>query len=170
MSMREVLWREVGGRAFAWTFHNWYGLRRAILRGFGAKLTPTSKQRPSCIITHPWNLTMGIESAIGDGAYIDSSEPVSIGDYCTVSQYSKVLTTLDATPSGTAVLRGAVRIETDGWVAADAMVFPGVTVGEGAILGSRATARENLVPWTIYGGEPLKAIGSRPRFGTVPAR
>jgi len=166
MSFRESAWRAVGCHAFAWTFHNWYGMRRAILRAFGAKLTPTSKQRPSCIITHPWNLTMGIESAIGDGAYIDCSEAVSIGDYCTVSQYSKVMTTLEAGPAG--VWRGPVRIEADGWVAADAMVFPGVTVGEGAILGSRATARANLVPWTIYGGEPLKALGSRPRFAGMP--
>lgn len=169
MTLREVLWREVGCRVFAWTFHNWYGLRRAILRVFGAKLTPTSKQRPTCIITHPWNLTMGIESAIGDFAYIDSSEAVSIGDYCTVSQYSKVLTTLEAAPPGSIPMRGPIRIEIDAWVAADAMVFPGVTVGEGAILGSRATARANLAPWTIFGGEPLRAIGPRPKLvGTAP--
>lgn len=169
MTLREILWREVGCRVFAGTFHNWYGLRRSILRAFGAKLMPTSKQRPTCIITHPWNLTMGIESAIGDFAYIDCSEPVSIGDYCTVSQYSKVLTVLDATPEQAAP-RGPIRIEMDAWVAADAMVFPGVTVGEGAILGSRATARASLAPWTIFGGDPLRAIGPRAKLSETPSK
>ncbi|MBS0191007.1 MAG: hypothetical protein U0573_03805 [Phycisphaerales bacterium] len=160
MSLRALLWSLLGRHAFAWTFHNWYGARRNILRVFGAKLTATSKQRPTCTITCPWNLTMGVESAIGDYAFIDSDQPVSIGDYCTVSQYAKVLTRARVPGSE---LRAPIRIETDAWVAADSIVFPGVTLGPGAILGSRAAAMRDLSAWTIFGGEPLRAIGARPR-------
>ncbi|MBX3381497.1 MAG: hypothetical protein KF805_15485 [Phycisphaeraceae bacterium] len=161
---RAWAWRAFGRTLFALSFHNWYGVRRAILRAFGARLTPTSRLRPSCTITHPWNLEMGSESAIGDLAYIDSSERVVIGDYCTVSQHAKVLTSMvEAPPSVTHATRGAIRIEHDGWVAAEAMVLPGVTVGEGAILGARGMARVSLAPWTAFGGDPLRAIGPRKR-------
>lgn len=163
-ALRSFAWRTIGRRLFALSFHNWYGVRRAILRAFGAKLTRTSRLRPSCIITHPWNLEMGVESAIGDLAYVDSSERVVIGDYCTVSQHAKVLTRVTDAPGVLShKVRGAIRIENDGWVAAEAMVLPGVIVGEGAILGARGTARESLAPWTAFGGEPLRAIGPRVR-------
>ncbi|MBS0188721.1 MAG: putative colanic acid biosynthesis acetyltransferase [Planctomycetes bacterium] len=162
--VRQWLWQALGRRAFALCFHNWYGPRRAILRMFGAKLTPTSRLRPSCIITHPWNLSMGIESAVGDLAYLDCTEPIEIGDYCTVSQHVRVLTHVPGAPAGVShQARGPVRIERDGWVAAESMVLPGVTVGEGAILGARGTARESLAPWSTYGGDPLRRIGDRAR-------
>ncbi|MGH7243340.1 MAG: hypothetical protein ACREJD_07975 [Phycisphaerales bacterium] len=165
---RAWLWNCVGRHLFAWTFHNWYGLRRSLLKAFGTKLAPTSLVRPSCVITHPWNLEMGRSSAVGDHAYIDSTERVVIGDYCTVSQYSKVLTSIASTPPGTLshAVRGPIRIEDDGWVATESMVLPGVTVGEGAILGARGTARASLAPWTAFGGEPLRAIGRRARPAT----
>lgn len=162
--LRAFAWRTIGRRLFALSFHNWYGVRRAILRAFGAKLTKTSRVRPSCIITHPWNLEMGRESAIGDLAFIDSTERVVIGEFCTVSQHAKVLSAIaDGGQNQGRAWRGEIRIEDDGWVAADAMVLPGVTVGAGAILGARATARESLAAWTLFGGEPLRAIGRRAR-------
>lgn len=172
--MRRWAWRAFGRRLFALSFHNWYGVRREILRAFGAKMTSTSRVRPSCVITHPWNLEMGRESAIGDLAYIDSTERVFIGDYCTVSQHAKVLSVIGNAPGSPArplshANRGPIRIETDGWVAAEAMVLPGVTIGEGAILGARGTARESLAPWTAFGGEPLRAIGPRDRVASGSA-
>ncbi len=181
--LREFAWRTVGRKAFALSFHNWYGVRRAILRVFGATVAPVCRIRPSVVITHPWNFSIGHESAIGDLAYIDCTERVDIGEYCTVSQHAKVLTSLEnpvaktnppqtLAPTGDGAsevafvshgMRGPVRIENDGWVAADSMVLPGVTVGEGAILGARATARESLAPWTTFGGEPLRTLGPRAR-------
>ncbi|MBN8598895.1 MAG: putative colanic acid biosynthesis acetyltransferase [Planctomycetes bacterium] len=160
--IRAWLWKCAGRHLLAWTFHNWYGIRRAILRAFGAELTGTSLVRPTAVVTHPWNLVMGKGSAIGDFAYVDSTERVVIGDFCTVSQHARVLTTMER-PKGASPLRGPITIETDGWVATETMVFPGVTVGAGAILGARGTARESLAPWTIFGGDPVRTIGPRTR-------
>ncbi|HMN15694.1 MAG TPA: hypothetical protein PKD55_25540, partial [Bellilinea sp.] len=48
------------------------------------------------------------------------------------------------------------------WVAAHAFVAPGVTIGEGAVLGARAVAFHDLEPWTLYIGNPARE--KRPRL------
>jgi putative colanic acid biosynthesis acetyltransferase WcaF len=47
------------------------------------------------------------------------------------------------------------------WVAAGAFVGPGVTLGEGAVLGARGVAFGDLEPWTVYIGNPAREIRKR---------
>ena len=54
-----------------------------------------------------------------------------------------------------------IAIGDHAWIAADAFVGPGVTVGEGAVLGARAVAFRDLEPWTIYAGNPARRLRSR---------
>ena len=39
--------------------------------------------------------------------------------------------------------------------------MPGVTLGEGAILGANSLAVKDLEPWTIYVGSPAKPVKKR---------
>jgi putative colanic acid biosynthesis acetyltransferase WcaF len=162
VSSREFLWHAFGIPLFRLSFHNWYALRRSILRLFGAEVSASSRLRPSAIITHPWNFSIGRESAVGDRALVDSTERVTIGDFCTVSQHAKLLTALAGAPPLPGLpQRAPIVLQDDAWVAADAMVLPGVTIKQGAILGARGCARESLAPWTIFGGDPLRPLGPR---------
>ena len=47
------------------------------------------------------------------------------------------------------------------WVAAEAFVAFGVTVGEGAIVGARAVVVKDVDPWTIVAGNPAQFIKRR---------
>jgi galactoside O-acetyltransferase len=40
-------------------------------------------------------------------------------------------------------------------------IMPGVTLGEGAILGANSLAVKDLEPWTIYVGSPAKPVKKR---------
>jgi len=53
---------------------------------------------------------------------------------------------------------------TRSWVAADAFVGPGVTLGEGAVLGARAVAFGDLEPWSVYIGNPMREVRKRERI------
>lgn len=43
------------------------------------------------------------------------------------------------------------------------VVFPGVTLHEGAMAGAMSLVRKSLKPWSIYSGNPIRFIGSRSR-------
>jgi putative colanic acid biosynthesis acetyltransferase WcaF len=160
------LWSLIGAPLVRATFHNWYGLRRAILRAWGARLAPTARIRPSARISSPWNLAIGEESSLGDGAILDAHAPITIGRFVTISQHARLCAAILG-PGGEAYAKhpgpAPITIGDDAWISTDAFVAPGVVVGEGAILGSKAVAYRDLEPWTIYGGEPAKALRPRER-------
>jgi galactoside O-acetyltransferase len=63
-----------------------------------------------------------------------------------------------------------VTIEKHVIVGTNAIVFPGVTIGEGAAIGAGVTVRRDLAPWGVYAGEPLRKIGERDREGILEKR
>jgi len=61
-----------------------------------------------------------------------------------------------------AVSRSFVHLEKHVFLASDVVVHPGVTIGEGAVVGSNSVVTKDLEPWTINIGIPAKPIGRRP--------
>ncbi|EDP66066.1 chloramphenicol acetyltransferase [alpha proteobacterium BAL199] len=56
---------------------------------------------------------------------------------------------------------GDTVIGNDVWIGSEAMVMPGVRIGHGAMIGSRALVTRNVEPYTIVGGNPAKPIRRR---------
>lgn len=157
-----LLWAVVQATLFRGSFHNWYGVRRALLGMFGAKLAPTANVRRTVIIECPWNLTIGAESSVGDRAILYCLGPVTIGRKVTVSQGAHICAgSHDSRRRTMPLLRPPVEIGDEAWIAADAFVGPKVRVGEGAVLGARAVALRDLEPWTIYLGNPATKVRAR---------
>ena len=63
-----------------------------------------------------------------------------------------------------------VRIEKHAIVGTNAVIFPGVTVGEGAAVGACTVVRRDLAPWGVYAGDPAKKIGERNRAAILEKR
>lgn len=163
-----ILWAIVQGTLFRYSFHNWYRWRRFLLTRFGATLDPVVRIRRTVTVECPWNLTMGNESSAGDGVKLYCLGPVTIGDRVSISQFAHICAgSHDHTRPDLPLTRPPITIESDAWIAADAFVGPGITVGAGAILGARGCAFKDLEPWTIYGGNPAKAIAQRSPFETA---
>lgn len=57
--------------------------------------------------------------------------------------------------------KGDIVIGNDVWIGYDALILSGVTVGDGAIIGSRAVVTKDVPPYTIVGGVPAKPIRRR---------
>jgi len=158
-----ALWMLVRGSLFRYSWHNWYGWRRWLLRLFGAKLGEHTMTRPTTLVEIPWLLTIGDYSSLGDGTIIYNLGPVTIGRRVTISQYAHLCAgSHDFSRWSMTLLRPPITVGDDAWVAAEAFVAPGVNIGAGAILGARACAYRDLKPWTIYAGHPAQALRPRP--------
>jgi virginiamycin A acetyltransferase len=56
---------------------------------------------------------------------------------------------------------GDIVIGNDVWIGYEAVILAGVTIGHGAIVGTRAVVTRDVPPYTIVGGVPAKAIKRR---------
>lgn len=139
--------------------HVW---RVLLLRLFGARLGRGVRVYNSARIWAPWNFVMGDFSVLGDRVDCYSVARVEIGAHSIVSQYSFLCTaTHDADQAHFPLITAPIRIGDRSWVAADAFIGPGVTVGEGAVVGARASVFKDVEPWTVVGGTPARLIRSR---------
>ena len=160
-----MVWAFVQGTIFRCSFHSWNGWRTFLLRQFGATIGSSCIVRRSVRFECPWNLEMGSNSCLGDGVIVYCLGKVTIGNRVSVSQYAHVCAgSHDYTDIDMPLLRPPITICDDVWIATEAFVGPDVKVGEGAILGARGVAVQDLEPWTIYGGNPAKQIKPRPRY------
>lgn len=57
--------------------------------------------------------------------------------------------------------KGDIAIGNDVWIGYEAVILPGVTIGDGAIIGARAVVTKDVPPYTIVGGVPAKPIRKR---------
>jgi chloramphenicol O-acetyltransferase type B len=57
---------------------------------------------------------------------------------------------------------GDTVIGNDVWIGSEAIIMPGVKIGHGSIIGTRALVTRDVEPYAIVGGNPARTI--RPRF------
>ena len=57
--------------------------------------------------------------------------------------------------------KGDIVVGSDVWIGYEAVILAGVTIGDGAIIGSRAVVTKDVPPYTIVGGLPAKPIRRR---------
>lgn len=162
LRLKELAWEVVAQRLFRLSFHNWYTLRRILLKLFGATIDPTARIRPTTRISHPWNLTIGAHSTIGDHAVLYCLGPVTIGKRCTVSQYAHLCAgSHDYEQIHMPLIKDPIVLEDDVWIAADVFVGPGVVIGTDTIVGARSTVMHSLPEKSICAGDRAKRLAER---------
>lgn len=165
--LRRVLWA-FGQLLFRLSLRPSFGWRRLVLRCFGATLGKHVHLYPSTRVYFPWNLRVGDWSAIGEDVLIYNLGLVTIGEKVTISHRAHLCAgTHDYTRPDMPLLKPPITIEDQAWVCADAFVGPGVSVGEGAVVGARAVVTNDVAPWTVVVGNPARAIKKREIIQTL---
>jgi len=123
------------------------GLRRALLRACGFDIAP--------------------DAYIGEGLIVveileDFSPKLHIGARASLAPRVTLITSSDPNESRlrdyVKVERAPVTIERDAWLGVGAIVFPGVTVKEGAVVGAGAVVTKDVPPYTVVAGIPARPI------------
>ena len=121
-------------------------------------------------------VTLG-EYALVHGARVICDSEITIGEYALIS-WNVVLMDTYRVPSNAAARREELKrvpnrelrlasasveskpihIERNVWIGFDACVLPGVTIGEGAIVGARSVVTASVPAFTIAAGNPARII------------
>ncbi|MCB5425825.1 putative colanic acid biosynthesis acetyltransferase [Altererythrobacter sp. CC-YST694] len=163
MLLLRLVWELVWLLAFRptprWALHGW---RRTLLRLFGAKIGPGCRIAPTCFVWAPWNLEMGTLSVLGDHVDCYSMNRIRIGSKVAVSQRSFLCTgSHDINSLSRPLVTEPIDIGDHVWIAAESMVMPGVSIGEGVVVGARSLVTKDLPPWTVCAGNPCRPIRQR---------
>lgn len=153
-----VVW-VIAARPTPRALHRW---RRLILNAFGAKLARGVVVYPDVSVWYPPNLTMAEGASLASGVECYCMAPVTIGAYTVISQGAYLCAgTHEVHSPSFPLVRRPITIGASAWVAARAFIGPGVTVGDGAVLGACGVATRDLVPWTVYAGNPAVRVRER---------
>lgn len=137
-------------------------VRNALLKSFGAQLPWKTLVYESCRIWAPWNLIVEEYVCIGPHTDIYNKDIVTIGKHVVISQNSTLCTAgHDICSVRFSLTTSPIIIRDRAWIASHAFIGPGVTIGEGAVVGATASVFKDVEPWTVVGGNPAKVIKKR---------
>lgn len=89
-----------------------------------------------------------------NGANIDCSYDMHIGNYCAIADGVRILDN----SFHSLCSRGGVKIGNKVWIATNAMVLPGVAIGDGAIVAAGAVVTKDVPPRCMVAGVPAKIV------------
>ena len=111
------------------------------------------------------------------GAWFICDSEISVGDYALISWNVVFMDSYGVSPDPAErrkqlealafddrrrMPRGAlakpIRIGRNVWIGFDCVVLPGVTIGDGAIVGARSVVTQDVPPFTIVAGNPARVI------------
>lgn len=118
---------------------------------------------PSVKVWAPWNLTAGRNVAIDEGVDLYNVAPIHIGHLVAISRRAFLCTAShDISDIRRPLTYKPIIIGNGVWIGAEAIICPGVTIGDGAVVAAGAVVTKDVQPWTVVGGNPAKYIKERP--------
>ena len=161
-ALKVQFWWLIQATVFACSPQFLYKWRDFLLRCFGAKIGANVIIRPSVRVTYPWKLSIGDNSWVGDNVEHYTLGEITIGKNVVVSQRSYLCTgSHDYQSEAFDIFAKPIVIEDEAWVATDVFVAPGVTIGKGAVIGSRSSVYKDMPKGMICIGNPAKPIKPR---------
>ena len=130
-----------------------------MLKIFGAKLSGTPFIHSTARIQIPWNLTMKHRACLGDNVNVYNLGKITILERATVAQEVYLCTgTHDFSKPNLQLLTRDITIKEDAFIGVRAMIMPGVTVGENAIVGAMSIVTKDVFIDEIVAGNPSRLI------------
>ncbi|WP_066759369.1 WcaF family extracellular polysaccharide biosynthesis acetyltransferase [Crocinitomix algicola] len=138
------------------------GLRKFILRLFGAKIGTGVVIKPGVNIKYPWFLSIGNYSWIGEDVWIDNLGKVQIGSNVCISQGALLLCgNHNYKKEKFDLMVGDIVLEDGVWIGAKALVTGGVVCETHAVLSAGSVTSKNLNSYSIYQGNPSRFVRER---------
>ena len=157
-----ALWRIAWLLLCRWTPSPLSSWRVFVLRCFGARVSGRPFVHQRARIQIPWHLTLRDRACLGDGANAYSLGPIELHEGCTVAQEVYLCTgTHDFARDHLPLQTAPIVIGAHAFIGVRALILPGVTIGERAVIGAGAVVSRDQPPGMICAGQPCRPL--RPR-------
>lgn len=146
----------------------WQSLRWTLK---GARIAPSTVISHLTLHGDAKNLSVGEGCSIGV-TRMQAHAEIRIGNCVVINDGVKLITgSHDITSPTYEHVFTPIVVEDYAWVATDAMVLKGVTIGRGAVVAAGAVVVKDVRPFSVVGGNPAKELSTREieRFEYVPA-
>lgn len=133
-----------------------------LLRLFGAQIGEKTKIYSSVKFFVPSNAVIGDHCIIGPDVRFYNVAEIRIGNQTVISQHAHLCAaTHDFRNPGFKLFPKPIEVGDSCWIAADAFVGPGVTIGASAVVGARAVVFKEVMPGMVVAGNPATVVGCR---------
>jgi putative colanic acid biosynthesis acetyltransferase WcaF len=157
-----LLWGFVQATFFRLSPRPMHAWRRFLLRAFGASVHATARVYPRARIWAPRNLVLEEYATIADDVEVYSVARIRIGASSTVSQFAHLCAaTHDFERIDFPLVAMPISIGRRCWIAAEVFVGPGVSIGDGTVVGARSAVFGDLPGWKVCVGSPARPIRDR---------
>jgi putative colanic acid biosynthesis acetyltransferase WcaF len=115
-----------------------------------------------------WNVAInhdlqGNDIFIAEDVILDGRGGLKIGDHVSINSRVQIWTAQhDWESPKFAYVQAPVVIGSHCWISASAIILPGITIGEGAVVAAGSVVVSDVAPWTLVGGVPAKKLRDRP--------
>ena len=123
--------------------------------------------QPMVTIVHTERLEVGKHFGVNSGTYINAIGTIKIGDYVLIGSNVTI-------SSGKHPIEGKmppvfarateplpIVIEDDVWIAAGAVILPGITLAKGTVVGANSVVTKNTQPYSVVAGIPAQHMRFR---------
>jgi len=117
-------------------------------------------------------ITIGNRVHVGSGATLQGGGSLIVEDYVGIGYGAKIFSRSETPAEGKrmvpmvpemqkAFFESPVVLKKDAFLGPNVVILPGVTIGEGAVVGANAFVNRDIPAWAIAAGIPAKVIGER---------
>jgi acetyltransferase-like isoleucine patch superfamily enzyme len=139
-------------------------VRNAAYRRAGLTLPVSSSIHWRAEFYAPERIVVGERCTIGDSCFLDGRSGLELGDNVNIGSHVSIYTRQhDVDSPDFAEVGAPVTIGRHAWVASHAIVLPGVSIGEGAVVAAGAVVTKDVEPFLMVGGNPARPIRERTR-------
>ena len=138
-------------------------IRKLKYKFFGVKIGKGSTIHMWASFFNPKNIVIGNDSIIGDHAFLDGRDKLTIGDHVDIASSVMIYNSEhDLSKEDFSAIVEPVEIGDFVFIGPRVTIMPGVKIGKGAVVAGGAVVTKDVEDYAVVGGVPAKVIGERP--------